>query len=326
MSRVYTTALLIQSAELRSGVPVIQPLFKASEFLLLADKIMVDKVIPMIRARRKQHFLTSADQTTTTATAYTIPSEAMDRGLHNVSMLDSQGYEYALVPVDFDTEIGDVWGWWHNVTASNSSVRRAYYVRGDQLHLWPASVAGETLRLHYERLPNRLCRSGTYTYPDSTESPEAVQVVSVNTSTGAITCTTSAVPSTITTSTPVCVVSATPGFPLKIALSSNPTAVTSSIVTLGSDIAAVAAAGIVAGDWLCLAGDSPIVQLPIEAHSVLEQALACKLLEAISDSEGLLAAKDDLKFIIQNYEESFPLRVEQAPKKVYGGESVLDWL
>lgn len=330
MSRSYTTAAIIQLAGIQGGVPAIQELYKASEQLLLLDAIMKQRVVPMIMRYRKHHFLTTYDQTTTSSRSYVIHPEAMDLGLYNVTMVNSAGEEYPLLPVDLDQEIakrsrpfdsvalaGDPWG---------------YYVRGDLLYLWPSVTAGLTLREHYYRRPNRFCRSAAYTYtdPSLSEAAEAVQVVSVNTGTGAITCTTSSVPSTITTSTPVDVIKGTPGFGIKIE-ALTPTAVTTSVVTLGGagPIALVAAAGIVAGDWLCLAGDSPVIQLPVEAHGILAQELTCKLLEGIEDTEGLAVASKERDEIVKLYLGNFPLRVEQAPKETHSdfklSDSVLDY-
>lgn len=325
MSRDYTTSAIIQLAGIIGGVPAIQELYKASEQCLLMDAIMRNRVVPMIMKYRKQHFLTTYDQTTTTTTSYVIHPEAMDLGLYNVTLVNSASQEYPLVPVDLDQEVEKRSRPYDS--AAPTSAPWGYYVRGDLLYLYPSSTAGLTLRQHYYRRPNRFCRSAAYTYTDTSlnEAAEAVRVVSVNTSTGAITCTSTSVPSTITTSTPVDVIKGTPGFGIKI-FSLTPTAVTTSVVTLGgaAQIALVAAAGIVADDWLCLAGDSPVIQLPVEAHGILAQELACKLLEGIEDMEGLAAATKERDELVKLYLQNFPLRVEQAPKETHSDFKLSD--
>lgn len=330
MTRAYTTASVIQLAGIIGGVPAIQELYKASEQCLLMDAIMRNRVVPMIMKYRKHHFLTTYDQTTTTSRSYVIHPEAMDLGLYNVTLVNAAGEEYPLLPVDLDQEVAKRSRPYDS--AAISGAPWGYYVRGDLLYLWPSVTAGLTLREHYYRRPNRFCRSAAYTYTDPSlnEAAEAVQVVSVNTLTGAITCTTSSVPSTITTSTPVDVIKGTPGFGIKI-FALTPTAVTTSVVTLGgaAQIALVAAAGIEAGDWLCLAGDSPVIQLPVEVHGILAQELACKLLEGIEDMEGLAAASKERDELVKLYTMNYPLRVEQAPKETTSyaklSDSVLDY-
>lgn len=324
MSRTYTTAKLITSAGVRIGIPVIQELYRASEQLLICDEVMQDTIIPMVMKRRKAHFLDVYDQTTTTTTAYELHTEAMDHGLFNVTYVNAAGREYPLDPIDFDQEVENRPR--PDDSAATTGDPSGYYVRGDRLYLYPSVTAGKTLRQHFYRRPNRLCRSAAYTYSDgTTEAAEAVQVVSVNTTTGAITCTTGAVPTTITTSTPVCVVKGTPGFRLRFE-TLTPTVVTTSVVTLGgaSQIATVAAAGIVAGDWLCLAGDSPVLQLPVEAHGHLAQRLGEKMLEGLEDEIGLAFAKRDREEIEKRYVNQFPLRVEQAPKEVTSDHKLSD--
>lgn len=325
MSRPYTTAALIQSVGIRTGIPVIQELFKASEQLLIADQVMLDWIVPMVLEHRKEHFRTYADSTVAATAVLDIPTEAMDRGLDNVTRVNASGVESPLDPIELNRELEARRSRYGPDASAVESATWGYYVAGDKLVLWPTYTTGDVIRQHYDRLPNRLCRSAAYTYNDGgTEAAEAVQVVSVNTSTGAITCTTGAVPATVTTSTPVCVVKGTPGFGLKIALSSNPTAVTTSVVTLGSDVAAVAAAGIVAGDWLALAGDSPVLQIPVEAHGILAQRLAVKLLESLEDTEALIAAKADLEQIETKYQRAFPLRVHEAPRDTHSTQRLAD--
>jgi hypothetical protein len=321
LARDYSTASLITDVTLIAGIPVLQELFAASELLRFADMVLVNKIVPLILEHRKGHFLAYTDTTTTTATRYDIDRDAMDMGLKNVTFVDANGFEMPGLPVDFDAEIEGNAG----LIRDGMVVRgRRYYVRQDQIILYPNATAGETLRQHFNRLPGKLCRSAAYTYNDGSEAAEAVQVVSVNTGTGAITCTASSVPSTITTSTPVCVVKGIPGFRQKI-VRATPTNVTSTIVTLGSDIATVAAADIVAGDWLCLAGETPVIPLPVEGHAVVAQAVACKVLESLGDTEGLVNAKEDMKDIWETYRKTFNQRIEEGPRKVYGGDMIGDW-
>ena len=306
--RDYTTTGLIESIKRRAQIPINQSTFTAAKVLAYADDEMTDTVIPMVRKHRNDHFVTYEDVTTTAATAYDIPEEAMNRGLFNVGMLDGQGNPYALIPINFDREL-DIDTYWGSVIArSGGSARRGYYVRGDQVHLYPDSVADETLRLYYERLQGKLI-----------ETSAAGLVTGVDSGTGVVTCS-GGVPSSISTSTPIDCINARPGFGLRFS-AVTPSAKAATTVT----IAAASAALVVVGDYIALEGESPIVQLPVEAHAKLAQAVAVKLKEALGHP-GAVLAQEKLDRAEQNYGESFQTRVEQAPKRVFARNRLSDFV
>lgn len=318
MARIFTTAEIVQGVIVNAGIPLAQGLFPASEILRLGDRAILDHVVPMIRKPRKGHFLTSYDQTTTTATSYGIHPQAMGRGLKNVTMVNTGGTERPLTAIDFDREIEAQYP--HGQASIPAGAAWGYYVEGDRVILWPSSIAGETLRQRYERLPNRLCRSQAYTYSSGTEAAEAGQITSIDTSTGVITCS-GGVPSTITTSTPICAVSSTPGFALLFS-AVTPSAKSATTVTVSAANSLLVAVG----DWIALEGDSPIVQLPIEAHGVLEDAIVWKIHKSLTDNEALLSATEALKNSTENFLASFVQRVEEAPKMIDSAESISDWI
>jgi len=322
MSRNYTSATLIESVQRRCALPINTSTWTPTTILAAATEVMLEHVVPLVRTQRANHFRTFHDQAVVEATLrYAIPTEAMNRGLRNVAALDAEGNPVKIQAVDLDAEI-DIGAWWRDHVLANPDTRAGYYIEGDELVLHPRSFAG-TMRLYYDRLPNRLCRSETTTLQGTSYLAEAVQVVSVDTVTGAITCTATAVPAAITTSTPICVVQGTPGFRLKIA-SATPSAKTSTIVTLGNDIAAVAAAGIVAGDWVCLAGDSPVIQLPVELHGMVAEYVAHMVLRVAGDAR-MAASEKVLGMMAENYRKSFRgLRVDDDPREVASDNKLSD--
>lgn len=306
MSRTYTTDGLINSVKRRCGVPINQATFTRAAILALADDSMLDLVIPMIRRHSNDHFVTYSDTTTTTATSYDIPTEAMNRGVYDVAILDGSSNPVSLIPIDQTRER-------HNAGALFG--RRGYYVEGDQLVIYPDCTSGQTLRIYYERLPNRLCLSAAYTNP--TETAECGIITGI--SSGTITCS-AGVPSTISTSTPICAIDHTPGFTLQFS-NVTPSGKTGTTVTTTSANAALCAVG----NYIALEGDSPIVQLPVEAHPILAQAVAVKCLEAMGD-EYITVAQDRLGQAISAYEDSFKSRTKTQPKRVFSRNRLADYL
>lgn len=306
MARDYTTTGLLESIKRRASIPVNQSTFTATRLLAFADDAMGDAIVPMIRRHRNDHFLEYEDQTTTTSTEYSIPEEAMNRGIYNVAMLDSASRPYALVPVDFDREL-DLDVWW-NAVAQGTRARRAYFVRGDKLYLYPDSAAGDTLRIYFERIPNKLI-----------ETSAAGLITSIDTGTGVITCS-GGVPSSISTSTPICAIQGLPGFKLRFnaVTPSNKAATTVTVSTANAALVAV-------GDYIALEGESPIVQIPVEAHSILAQKVACKVLEAMGD-EYLPMAMQELQAAMVTYGAAFPTRIDSAPRRVFSRQRLADFV
>jgi hypothetical protein len=313
MAHDYTTNGLIESVKRRASIPLNQATFTAAKILAFGTDEMFDTVVPLIRRHRNDHFVTYEDVTTTAGdNELDIPEEAMNRGLFNVAMLDGSGNPYSLIRVDFDREIDVPW----------SHDRPGYYVRGDKLYLWYGTngtvPAGETVRMYFERIPNRLCLSQAYTVTG--ETAEAGRITSINTGTGVITCS-GGVPSSITTSTPICCVSHLPGFGLKFS-AVTPSAVTSTTVTVSTANATLAAVS----NWIALDGDSPIIQLPVETHSILAQAVTVKCLESIGDFEAMQLAQQKLDMSKREYGEGFTQRVDKGPKIILNRHRLADYM
>lgn len=311
MARLYTTGELIRSVQRRGAIPVNRSTFTPTQILAYADEETLDTILPMLRKPRRAFFIESEDQTTTTATAYDIPDEASNRSLKNVALLDSNGDPFALVPVDFDQEI-DLGSWWREVSRNYPDGRvSGYYVRGDQVHLWPRSESGRTLRLYFERLPQKLVLSETFTLGTTSYTQAAAKVVSVHASNGEVTCETGTVPAAWDTGTVLCVVKGTLGHTLRVASSTAVTATTTVVDFPPADVTDI----VQPGDWIAEVGESPLVQLPAEAFSILAQAVAVKCLEAIG-SQKVVVAQQKLDRAMERYIESFPQRVEEAPKEI----------
>lgn len=310
--RDYTTNGLLDSIKRRACIPVNQSTYTVGDILAFADDEMHATVIPMILANKTDHFITYSDVTTTTSTVYDIPTMAIGRGLYNVAQLDSQGHPFSLLPIELHRQID--MDEFHNQWRNGYRRRRGYYVEGDKLNLYPDSESGKTLRLYYERMPNRLCRSQAYT--DPTEAAEAAQVTAVDTGTNVITF--AAVPASFVVGADICCVKGDPGFSLKVE-SDEISAADATTITIGD------ASDVAVGDWIALEGDSPIPQIPVQAHPVLAQAATVKLLEAMGDEAIQIARQDWLK-VSEAYLQTFVLRVAQAPERISTHNGISRWM
>lgn len=295
--RTYTTAALVENIQRRGAIPANQSTYEADEMIAIADDELQTMIVPAIMALKAAHFLTYVDYTTTTAVVYDIPATALNRDLQNVVFVAADGSETALTPIDFDVEVqgGD----------RSFFQYGAFYVRGDKLVLYPDSTAGQTLRLYYYRLPNRLVQTS-----------EAAEVLSVDYDTNIITC--SSVPADWAAGDSICCVSGQPGFDLNIEAAD--------IVDVSSPTVELAdASAVVAGDWLAAEGDSPIPQIPVETHPLLAQAALVKILEGLGDPRMKLS-QEKLMEVMRNYQNVASPRVEQAFPKLISRKRLADYM
>jgi hypothetical protein len=149
-------------------------------------------------------------------------------------------------------------------TVGNNGNPVRYQMRGNSIVLLPTPDASNfvTLRLWYFRRPNQLVGTSA--------------VLTSTTLTGLVTFN-GTKPSTITTSTPVDVVQGSPPYD-SLGDSLTPSAVASGYVTFSANVT-----GAVAGDYVCLAGQSPVIQLPDEFYNLLCLRTARSLLPANGD-------------------------------------------
>src|SRR5690606_8653031 len=68
------------------------------------------------------------------------------------------------------------------------------------------------------------------------------------------------------------------------------------------------------GDYVCLAGESPVPQIPVEFHALLAQEVVVKVLEALGKSTK--DAKDDLKTLKENLPNLITPRVQGESRRV----------
>jgi hypothetical protein len=73
---------------------------------------------------------------------------------------------------------------------------------------------------------------------------------------------------------------------------------------------------VIVGDYICVAEESPVPNIPTEMHPVLAQLVAVHVLEAMGDTEGLANAEKRLNKMITSVMQLVDDRVELAPRKI----------
>lgn len=296
--RNFTTDGLLASIRRRASLPDDESNFGDEPLILLADGELQTRIAPMIHNLTADHFLTFKDYITTTEVRYPIPFDALANNLSSVVYVDENGNESRLVRIELDDEnVPDY------VARQHFQNGGAYHVRGDSIVLFPSSEAAKTLRMYYHRLPNLLVSTAN-----------AARILSVDTGTGVIT--TASVPAVWSTSDRFCCVKGRPGFRLRFdaEIASD---VSSPTITFSPS----AVSDIVAGDYIALEGESPIPQIPAEAHAMLAQATVCAALEGLEDP-GLERSERKLEQLMKMYTLAATPRVEADPQIARSNQSL----
>lgn len=295
----YTTDTLLTSIKTRVMFPTKQNTFTDALILQLANEELQTVILPMIMSLQWEFFVDYIDYDLTSAREYNIPPNAIGSKLRDVVVINSSGQENTIPLISQDMR-GEASTFPFGV--------EGFYIRGGKVILSPNITQGITLRLYYFRRPNRMVSTG-----------EAGQIVSFSSVTN--TTILSNVPVDWTTDDTICVVSSTPDFPLTVS-GSSVTDVSSPTLTLP----AATISSLVEGDWLCLEGETAIPQIPVEAHPVLAQAVAVKIIEAFGDQQQVGVSQEKFNQIMDNYRKMVAPRVEGEPHRVVTRRGIADYV
>jgi len=264
-----TTDTFLAAVKRTVTVPNDQTRFSNADILAMGDEQMMILMLPMITSLRQEYFVRKeavtlvADQP-----QYKIPYRSIGRTLRMIKIRDSaESYLYSIpyvVPEDTQTFV---------LNLGNSDAQ-GYTLEGDNIKILPTPPTNtdQVAELYYELAPSNLI-----------ETSEAGIVSSVDTVTGIIT-----LEGAITgfeTGQTMDIIDGTSGNTV-IGLDLVNSDVTANTITFDPDDFPTAPDAITAGDYVALAQQTPVLQIPNEAFFVLVQAVAVKILEARAISEA----------------------------------------
>jgi hypothetical protein len=269
----FDSAALFAEARSRALAPAsatTAPGWEDADLLRMANGEML-KIAKELRLKREGFFNVVKDTAFTSGTAsYRILTRSMHGSVSLVQRVASDG---AVSRLERWKE-ADLAG--RNPT--NTGIPEAYLWRGNSLVFYPTPDSAATAysyRLVYPRRPNKLVSVAT----------TVVGIVSSKTAT-TVTLTANA-PSTFSTSTPLDFIQANAPFD-SLADDKTPTVVSGTGLTFTSgDIPSTLAAG----DFVCLAEEAPVIQMPPEAFYVVAHRMAIKLAGHDTELVTTLAAE-----------------------------------
>lgn len=277
MANPYITDTLLPTLRLLPLMPSVQNLFTDANLLTIMTFEMTSKIIPLIDNQAEEYFIHIDDIVyNTSITVFDIPPRALAGKLRSVSFVDSNNNEVRIPRLRLEDIMS-------NVNATGLAINPAlwgFYLKNNKVVLYLGSTNGgsssfQYLRLRYVRQPNQLVLSS---------SCGEVTAISGNI------VTVDAIPSTFTTSETYDLIANVP----QMFDSLLDDAVVTSIDTGAKQLtfaAGTVPSTLAVGDWVCLANQSPIPQIPYTpGFDLLLQLSAAKCLEIHGDTQGFNVA------------------------------------
>ncbi len=270
----YSTTGLLSTLRLLPLMPSVQALFDDDNLLTIMTFEMTSKMYPMIDNQTEEYFVTRDDQPYTTSQfEYPVPERALGGKLRSVSFVDSNNNEIRvprLRPEDIMS----------NVNSTGLAINPAlwgFYLQNNKVILYLGSFTGSSgsykfLRLRYIRQPNILVKTD-----------ECARVISINGNDVVV----DAIPSAFSTSVLYDLIGNRPNFDA-LQDDSVCTVIAGLTMTFASlPVDNLGNTTLRVGDWICLAGEAPVAQVPYSpGYDLLLQLSAAKCLEIHGDVQG----------------------------------------
>lgn len=267
-----TTTEFLDAVKRGCTFPTSQPRFSDANLLKFADEEMQATILPMITSIRQEFFVKSKNVPTVSGQAqYKIPYRAIGRTLRDIKLLDSSLSVVRSLPQVNEEEA-------HVYTNAVSGDPRVFYVQGDKVVILPTpQSSAHYLQMIYELAPSSLVTTTS-----------AGTIATFNLTTGDVTIDTAV--DVLTSGLIMDIIDSKSGNTVKAEDITNGSVSGTSFSFTASDLPS----DLAVGDYIALSNQTPVINLPTEAHQCLVQATICRILEAQGDVENLGYAQKSL--------------------------------
>jgi hypothetical protein len=286
-----TTELLEQMRDLGS-LPTSDTRLTSAKLLAAATLEMREGLCPLLWDAEAEWGVYEASQAVVSGTEkYRLPSRSAGGRLRDVVFVDASGTEDSLEEISPDDE---------RARNAGTGTPRFYFLRNFHVVLVPTPNASGTLKTPYYARPAKLvATSSAATVADG--------------ATGFFTLTSGANLSDEDGMLTVDFVRATPGFET---LSSDVSATLADSGTTLTLPNADASSEVVAGDYVCNAGEAPVVQLPPELFGLLAIRAARRALLGVGDAEAAKALESSIAELEEKARHWLSPRVDGESQQV----------
>lgn len=268
-----TSEEIIASVLLRSGFPTDNYFTNAEMLTIMNDETKL-VINPLVMRLQEEFLLQTKDYTIVSGSSYRLPKRALGGKLRDVKIYDGTNYQNLNRLFEEDR--------------ANNPV--GYYLNRNSLEL-SGDFTAQTLRVTYYLTPSQLVLTTAIATIASIDSATQITVTSL--------------PTTISTNTQIDFIQSSGQYDLLAIDQTISSIAGTSLVfsSLPTDLAV--------GDYVCLAGQSPVPTIPVDLHPVLVQATLCTCLNSKKDKaieiEGPKLAK-----LIETMEEMLQPRVDNG--------------
>jgi hypothetical protein len=276
--------------------------FTDSRILDILDEEMSAQVLNKLITLHGENLTVSEDIERNEDGTYTFPYRAVGNKLRDVSLINGNVvYELSQVSIG---ELPD-----YSYERDAISTMDKFYVENNKIKIIQPSRSYSAIRIRYYLRPSYLTK---------TEESGTISSIITDTVAGTVTLTLSSVGKNFTSSSKFDLVGHQSPNKIKafdLDAVSLTTGTTGNIVLNLSDIADTID-DLQVGDYVALAEETPVPNIPTEMHPLLAQAAAVQLLESMTDTEALKNAQARFEKMTAAIQELIDDRVDLAPKKI----------
>lgn len=307
MSRVLTGDRMIDSVRKRTMTPDDTSIFTDQDILDILNEELDVEVLEKLLVLHEEHLTIPIDIPRNDEGVYEIPYRAIGNKIRDIQLISGEiTYELSQV------SIGELPDYSYN-TDSNTYLDK-FYVESNKIKLINNNRPYNTIRFYIYLRPNVL----TKVEKAGVISPASGDSLFVDNEDGTITLVLSQVGKHFTSSNNYDIVGKrTPNKVRKFDLKPLEviTGTTGSIKFNKSDVEDILDE-LQDGDYVTIAEETPVPNIPTEMHPILAQAAAIHILEALGDTEALNNAQRRMDKMTKSVQSLVDDRVELAPKKI----------
>lgn len=306
-----TTSELLKSIKRRAMIAENQNTFSDQDFIDIMNEEMMIAIVPSILKMKEEYFIFKETiPVISEKSNYPVPERALAGKLRELCFRDTAdsqtGNEYEMTQIAVDDRYT---GLSNGTGSSDFTGFRRFYMLGNDVILHPSvgpSPYG-ALTFYYYIRPNTLVKDNS-----------VASIVSINRNTGDIQMSNIPTDYAVNSSNGEAIkydfVKAKSGHNIiDIDITINSVSVQTNTINL--DVSKIPK-DLEVGDYMPLAGQTCIPNIPTELHMVLAQKVAQRALEALGDTEGLNNASVKIAEMENNLTTMLDNRVEGAPRKV----------
>jgi len=284
-----TADRFLRGVKRRNSIAESNTLLDDDDLLELADDIVRGYIVPILISVRGEYMVATLEESTVVDQAeYNFPDRAAGESLRDLKLVIDEGDVRDLGKIPLGEE---------HLYRTSAAQTHSYYVKNDQIILVPPPTAVWTVEIWHEQAPSRLVLL-----------EDAATVVSVA---GAVV-TVNAVPAGIVAATEIDFIRGKAGHRI-MAMDKAVLSVTDTTITFASS--SVVPTTLVAGDYISVAGTSPVLQIPDTLHPLLETYVSKRSVHSLGDFEAKKELSDDEKTEVRNALLVIEPRNRGAPQK-----------